>query len=187
MSYIPVQLGLSKGQKTKLIDAVKAQEPITLRLSAKALKGTTLLHLTTRQIKKIQKAQAEGTGCDLKLSLTQLNHNVKSGAGLFGDLVRTVANPVIDHGIDFAAGAAKKGLKGVVNGVTGGKIKAKKGKGFFGDIVRSVANPVIDHGIDFGADALKKGLKGVVSGVTGGKIKKKYRVARGKGVLPPGY
>ena len=60
--------------------------PLTLRIKHSNLRGNGELMLTKRQIAKIQKSSANGTGTDIKISKTQIRKLVKHGGNLFTSL-----------------------------------------------------------------------------------------------------
>ena len=86
-TYIEYGVTLTDGQKSKLFSAIKNRSPLTLRLKHSQLQGSDELMLTQRQIMKIQKSLANGTGSDLKISKTQITRSVKRGGNLFTSLV----------------------------------------------------------------------------------------------------
>ena len=85
-TYIEYGVKLSDGQKSKLFNAIQNKSPLTLRLKHSHLRGPDELMLTQRQIAKIKKSLANGTGSDLKISKTQITHSVKHGGNLFTSL-----------------------------------------------------------------------------------------------------
>ena len=87
-TYIEYKVKLSDGQKSKLLSAIQNKSPITLRLKHSHLQGPDELMLTQRQIEKIKKSLANGTGSDLKISKTQIRSSVKHGGNLFTSLAR---------------------------------------------------------------------------------------------------
>ena len=87
-SYIEYHVKLSDGQKSKLLSAIQNKSPLTLRLKHSHLRGPDELMLTQRQLSKIKKSLANGTGSDLKISKTQISHSVKHGGNLFTSLAR---------------------------------------------------------------------------------------------------
>ena len=87
-TYIEYGVTLSDGQKSKLLSAIQNKSPLTLRLKHSNLQGTDELILTQRQIAKIQKSLANGTGSDIKISKTQISSSVKYGGNLFTSLAR---------------------------------------------------------------------------------------------------
>ena len=74
-------------KKSKLFNAIQNKSPLTLRLKHSHLQGTDELMLTQRQIAKIQKSLANGTGSDIKISKTQISRSVKHGGNLFTSLI----------------------------------------------------------------------------------------------------
>ena len=72
-TYIEYGVTLTDGQKTKLLSSIKNKSPLTLRLKHSQLLGSDELMLTKRQILKIQKSLANGTGTDIKISKSQIN------------------------------------------------------------------------------------------------------------------
>ena len=86
-TYIEYGVTLSDGQKSKLLSAIKNKSPLTLRLKHSHLRGSDELMLTQRQITKIKKSLANGTGSDIKISKTQIRHSVKQGGNLLTSLI----------------------------------------------------------------------------------------------------
>ena len=87
-TYIEYHVTLTDGQKTKLLRAIKKRSAIKLRLKHSHLQGPDELMLTQRQIAKIQKSLANGTGSDLNISQSQIRSLVKHGGNLFSSLAR---------------------------------------------------------------------------------------------------
>ena len=85
-TYIEYGVTLTDGQKSKLASAIINQSPLTLRLKHSHLQGSDELMLTKRQIDKIKKSIANGTGSDIKISKTQIRKSVKHGGNLFSSL-----------------------------------------------------------------------------------------------------
>ena len=71
-TYIEYGVTLSDGQKSKLLSAIEKKSAISLRLKHSHLQGPDELMLTQRQITKIKKSLANGTGTVLKISETQI-------------------------------------------------------------------------------------------------------------------
>ena len=86
-TYTEYGVTLTDGQKSKLFSAIKNRSPLTLRLKHSHLKGPDELMLTQRQIAKIKKSIANGTGSDIKISKTQITRSVKHGGNLFSSLL----------------------------------------------------------------------------------------------------
>ena len=85
-TYFEYGVKLTDGQKSKLASAIKNKSPLTLRLKHGHLRGSDELMLTQRQISKIKKSIANGTGSDIKISKTQIRNSVKYGGNLFSSL-----------------------------------------------------------------------------------------------------
>ena len=72
-TYYPHKISLSDGQKVNLARAFGQGEAVTLRFKNEAITGgSDTLHLTTRQIKKIERAIKNKTGVDIDMSKTQI-------------------------------------------------------------------------------------------------------------------
>ena len=72
-TYYPHKISLSDGQKVNLARAFGRGEAVTLRFKNEAITGgSDTLHLTTRQIKKIERAIKNKTGVDIEMSKTQI-------------------------------------------------------------------------------------------------------------------
>ena len=110
-TYIEYGVRLSDGQKSKLLRAIKNKSPLTLRLKHSHLRGSDELMLTQRQIEKIKKSLANGTGSDIKISKTQITRSVKQGGNLFTSLARIGAKllPYAIKGVSKVAPAIATG------------------------------------------------------------------------------
>ena len=86
-SYIEYGVTLTDGQKIKLLRAIQKRSAIKLRLKHSHLQGPDELMLTQRQIAKIEKSLANGTGSDINISQTQIRSLVKRGGNLFTSLI----------------------------------------------------------------------------------------------------
>ena len=87
-TYFEYGVTLTEGQKSKLFNAIKKRSAIKLRLKHSHLQGPDELMLTQRQLAKIKKSLANGTGTDLGISQTQIRSLVKHGGNLFTSLIR---------------------------------------------------------------------------------------------------
>ena len=67
-TYIEYGVTLTDGQKSKLASAILNKSPLTLRLKHSHLRGSDELMLTKRQIAKIEKSIANGTGSHIKMT-----------------------------------------------------------------------------------------------------------------------
>ena len=110
-TYIEYGVKLTDGQKSKLASAILNKSPLTLRLKHGHLQGSDELMLTQRQIYKIKKSIANGTGSDIKISKTQIRRSVKHGGNLFSSLASLGAKvlPYAIKGISKAAPALATG------------------------------------------------------------------------------
>lgn len=77
--YTSHSVHLSDNQKAKLNRAIKAGQPLAIKLSHAALHGEHPLPLTDTQLKAIAKHQAQGSGYTLNLSVPQIKHIVTGG------------------------------------------------------------------------------------------------------------
>ena len=110
-NYFEYGVTLTDGQKSKLASAILNKSPLTLRLKHSHLRGSDELMLTKRQIDKIGKSLANGTGSDIKISKTQIRHSVKHGGNLFSSLASLGARvlPYAIKGISKAVPALATG------------------------------------------------------------------------------
>ena len=110
-TYIEYGVKLTNGQKSKLASAILNKSPLTLRLKHSHLRGSDELMLTKRQISKIKKSLANGTGSDIKISKTQIRKSVKHGGNLFSSLASLGAKvlPFAIKGISKAVPALATG------------------------------------------------------------------------------
>ena len=110
-NYMEYGVKLTDGQKTKLASTIINQSPLTLRLKHSNLRGSDELMLTKRQIAKINKSIANGTGSDIKISKTQIRRSVKHGGNLFSSLASIGAKvlPYAIKGISKAVPALATG------------------------------------------------------------------------------
>ena len=109
-TYFEYGVKLTNGQKSKLASAILNKSPLTLRLKHSHLRGSDELMLTKRQIDKIKKSIANGTGSDIKISKTQIRKSVKHG-GNFSSLASLGARvlPYAIKGISKAVPALATG------------------------------------------------------------------------------
>ena len=114
-TYIEYGVKLTDGQKSKLMTAIKNKSPLTLRLKHSHLRGSDELMLTKRQIERIKKSIANGTGSDIKISKTQIKTLVKHGGNLFSSLI-SLGSKVLPY--------AKKGISKVAPALATGAATA---------------------------------------------------------------
>ena len=81
-SYINVKLNISEGQKQKIKSSLANNQPVSIRLTNENLEGSDVVALTQRQINKIAQAQQQNKGVTIKMSKTQVQHNMTVNGGL---------------------------------------------------------------------------------------------------------
>ena len=93
-TYYPHKISLSDGQKVNLARAFGRGEAVTLRFKNEAITGgSDTLHLTTRQIKKIERAIKNKTGVDIDMSKTQIRR-VRNAIKVDNAVKKTQIKPV---------------------------------------------------------------------------------------------
>ena len=127
-TYFEYRVKLSEGQKSKLLKAMQNRSAITLRLKHSHLSGPDELMLTQRQIQKIKKSLANGTGADLKISETQISQSVKYGGNLFSSLIR-LGSKLVPLAVKGASKIAPEIAKGAASALGDLGIKKLFGKG----------------------------------------------------------
>ena len=92
--YVKVKVNISEGQKQKLQTALQVGGPVSIRLTYEDLNGGDVLTLTNSQVNKITNAYEGGKGVTIKMSKTQLVHNMKVEGGFLGLLARAAARTI---------------------------------------------------------------------------------------------
>ena len=92
--YVKVKVNISEGQKQKLQTALQVGGPVSIRLGHEDLNGEDVLALTNSQVNKITNAYEGGKGVTIKMSKTQLVHNMKVEGGFLGLLARAAARTI---------------------------------------------------------------------------------------------
>ena len=122
-TYHPYKIDLSRGQKKKLLKAIRSNCAITLRLDHDQTTGIDELMLTTNQIKRIKKAVDLDTGVELRISKTQIRKVTRQGGSLFSAVVplaRTLAPTLAKTlGLSALAGLASEGATQVAKKISG--------------------------------------------------------------------
>ena len=110
-TYIEYGVTLTDRQKTKLSRAIKKRSALSLRLKHSHLQGPDELMLTQRQIARIKKSLANGTGSVIKISETQIRSLVKHGGNLFSSLIKLGSKllPYAIKGVSKVASAIATG------------------------------------------------------------------------------
>ncbi|WAQ98599.1 hypothetical protein MAR_022972 [Mya arenaria] len=81
MNYTNVTVSISDGQKENLKSALQSGEAVSIRLSHLDLNGEDVLAITKAQVTKMTKAYQNGKGVTIKMSKTQIRHNLKVEGG----------------------------------------------------------------------------------------------------------
>jgi len=130
--YRNIKVTISANQKEKLKHSLESgAESASIRLSHQDLdNGNDVLALTNAQINKLTKAYQSGDGVTIKLSKTQLKHNLKVEGGFLPALAALI--PAAIAAAKFAAvplaTGALAGLGGVAaRKITGNGLYLKKG------------------------------------------------------------
>ena len=83
--YTNIKVNISEGQKEKLQHSIKAGCPmVSIRLGHEDLQGNDILAVTNSQAKKLAKAHENGKGITIRMSSSQLKHNMKIEGGFLG-------------------------------------------------------------------------------------------------------
>ena len=81
--YTNVKVNISVGQKEKLKRALETGTQLSLHLSHSDLAGEHAIALTQLQLNKLNKEKQAGKGVNIKMSKTQVRHNVKIHGGIY--------------------------------------------------------------------------------------------------------
>ena len=131
-----VKVNISEGQKQKLQTALQVGGPVSIRLTYEDLNGGDVLALTNSQVNKITNAYEGGKGVTIKMSKTQLVHNMKVEGGFLGLLARAAARTVLPFiaktvlpalGVGALTGLASSGVQKVMGTGT----TKKSGQGLY--------------------------------------------------------
>ena len=133
--YTNVKVNISDGQKQKLKSAIEKSCPVSIRLSYDDLKGEDILSLTKSQVNRMTKAYENGKGVTIKMSESQLRHNIKVEGGFLGLLAGLAARalPMLTKsvlpalGIGALSGLAQTGVQKLV----GSGLYLKKGSSVY--------------------------------------------------------
>jgi len=75
--YTNVKVNISVGQKEKLKRALTESTQLSLHLSHSDLAGEYTIAVTQSQLNKLYRAKEAGKGVNIKMSKTQVRHNMK--------------------------------------------------------------------------------------------------------------
>ena len=120
--YVNVKVNISEGQKQKLQSALQVGGPVSIRLAYEDLNGSDVLALTNAQVNKMRKAYEGRKGVTIKMSKTQLSHNMKVEGGFIGMLASLAARalPMLAKtvlpalGVGALTGLASSGVQKVM-------------------------------------------------------------------------
>ena len=80
--YINIKMQISEGQKDKLKKAFEStSKSITIRFKFSNLHGEDVITLTKSQVDRLVEAYEEKKGMTIRMSKTQLDHNMKIEGG----------------------------------------------------------------------------------------------------------
>jgi len=95
VKYINVKVRISDEQKTKIRNVLHSgSDCINIRLKAEDLTGEDLLPLTQTQVNRLQKALEQNKGATIRISKTQIKHNLKITGGFLPLLAGLAAKAV---------------------------------------------------------------------------------------------
>ena len=140
-TYFEYGVKLTNGQKSKLASAIRNKSPLTLRLKHSHLRGPDELMLTKRQISKIKKSLANGSGTDIKISKSHISRSVKHGGNLFSSLA-SIGAKVLPYAIKGVSKVAPALATGAVSAL--GEIGLNK---LFGSGIPPELAKVMQNGI----------------------------------------
>ena len=120
--YTDLKVNISEGQKQKLQTALQVGGPVSIRLAYEDLNGSDVLALTNSQVNKMRKAYEGRKGVTIKMSKTQLSHNMKVEGGFLGMLASLAARtlPMLAKtvlpalGVGALTGLASSGVQKVM-------------------------------------------------------------------------
>ena len=120
--YTDLKVNISEGQKQKLHSALQVGAPVSIRLAYEDLNGSDVLALTNSQVNKMRKAYEGRKGVTIKMSKTQLSHNMKVEGGFIGMLASLAARalPMLAKtvlpalGVGALTGLASSGVQKVM-------------------------------------------------------------------------
>ena len=108
--YYSYNIGLTTGQKDKLLDAYKKREKITLRIGNDQLTGNYKVLLTKTQINRIKKSLNENRGVDLTFSQTQMRKQI---GGFLRPIIRSILPIVKGPAMKLASNLASGAVSGL--------------------------------------------------------------------------
>jgi len=129
--YTNIKVNISDGQKEKLKKALASESQLSLRLSHDDLDGNDVIAVTQSQFNRLKKAHEAGKGVTIKMSKTQVAHNMKVEGGIL-PLLASLASQAIPFitgtvlpalGVGALSGLASTGVQKLI----GNGLYIKKG------------------------------------------------------------
>jgi hypothetical protein len=176
MTYHPVSLNLSDAQMEKLSNGD------SIRLKVEQLQGgDDTVYLTQTQINKISSSLDKGVGMTLKMSATQIRHQVKFGSGRFTDFLSGIWGKLKD-GAKALPGFINKQfgdqaqtaitdaigsqLDGLTAGVAGSTMRGISNKaGFLPNPAKKALADLASSGLTFANSEAKQRIMDLLSGL----------------------
>ena len=113
--YTNVKLNISEGQTDKIKTAIESSSPVSIRLHHEDLRGEDVMALAQGQVNKVARAHENGMGLSIKLSKTQVAHNLKVQGGFLSILagLSSQSLPILAKtlGIGALTGLASTGVE----------------------------------------------------------------------------
>jgi len=155
MVYHAVTIGPTQAQMASLASGDSTHIP------SKNIQGDIPFHLTTAQLKRLEKAHASGKGCLIKLSPAQVKLMAQRGSGRFTDFLKAgyeIAKPGLRLALAKGANMAENAVAdrtGLNDAPQAYGAAPHVGEGFFGDLLKSAAH----GGVDLVANKLGAGIR----------------------------
>ena len=177
MKYTNVKVNISEGQKEKLQHAIKAGcSAVSIRLGHKHLYGNDILAVTNSQAKKLAKAHENGKGRTIRMTSSQLKHNMKTEGGFLGLLAGLAARalPMLAKTVLPALGV------GALSGLASTGVQKAMGLGLYLKKGGCISQVETDGSGLYLKPYKGKGLKGYGDGLY---LKQGGKLYDGKGLL----
>jgi hypothetical protein len=126
-SYTPKKINLTDYQLRKLGNAIINGNDVILTIKPTQNNNGHTLHLTERQIKRLEKAMKDNKNIRIKLSKAQLASQ-PHGSGLFDSIIKLVPK-VLPFLTNVVAPLGLAGATGAISGLANRAVQKKKGTG----------------------------------------------------------
>ena len=125
--YTNVNVNISTSQKENLKKALATGQELSLHLSHGDLVGKDVIALTQSQLNKLKKAYESGKGVTIKMSKTQIAHNMKVEGGFLPLLAGLAAKAIL-----FLTGTVLPALGvGALSGLASTGVQKLVGNGLY--------------------------------------------------------